>query len=85
MSLNRRNPRRDANELEIVRGLEALGCRVLRIDNPDLLVLHQGRVFLMEVKTARGRLTRGQQKLLDDGWPIAVVTTLMEACCVLDV
>lgn len=48
-----RPKRRDANEADIVRDLEHLGCTVFRLDGagvPDLLVGYQGKTFAIEVK-----------------------------------
>jgi Holliday junction resolvase len=63
MSLNRRNPRRDKNEATIVQALEARGFHVDRINGagiPDLLVSKHGSVWLIEIKTAKGRYTAKQ-------------------------
>ena len=41
----------DANQLEIVKGLEQIGCDVLELGFPlDLLVGYRGRNWLLEVK-----------------------------------
>ncbi len=68
MSLNRRNPRRDKNEAEIIAALEAAGCSVTRLSGrgvPDLLI---GRGYtswwLAEVKTAKGCYTPDQMAWL---------------------
>jgi hypothetical protein len=60
MSLNRRNPRRDANEPAIVSALEAVGTRVWRVSGkglPDLLCLRRGRWIPLGVKVPGGQLT----------------------------
>lgn len=63
MSLKRHNPKRDANEPEIVRALESIGCDVTRLDKPvDLVVGYRGRTVLLEVKTKDGKLTEDQKK-----------------------
>lgn len=52
-----RAKRRDANEVEIVRALEAAGASVTRLDGdgiPDLLVGYRGRSTLLEVKMPLG-------------------------------
>lgn len=57
--------RRDSNEAEIVKALQQLGATVIRIsgkDAPDLLISHRGRWLVAEVKSARGKLTEGQQQ-----------------------
>lgn len=56
----RRRGKLDANQVEIVRVLEAVGCRVLDLTAlgggcPDLLVSHRGKMWLMEVKNPGGR------------------------------
>ena len=66
MSLKRYGNQRDANEPEIVKALEQIGCSVMRLDTPcDLLVGRQGRTFLLEVKSATGTLTPDQEKFTD--------------------
>ncbi len=58
-SLHRRNPRRDGNELELVRALEAQGFVVDRISGtglPDLLVSKAKQMWLCEVKQPKGKL-----------------------------
>lgn len=62
MSLNRYAKKRDANEVPIVRALEAVGCSVEPIDIIDLLVERAGKLFLLEVKGARNK--RGDAKRL---------------------
>lgn len=65
--------RRDANEPEIVKALEGLGCKVRYVSGrglPDLIVSVPGqsrRVVLLEVKTATGKATEAQQ---DIDWPV---------------
>lgn len=59
------DPKRDANELEIVRTLQAVGATVLRLDDFDLLVGWRGINYLMEVKMEKGRLNEKQIELFD--------------------
>jgi hypothetical protein len=78
----------DSNAAEIVRVLRASGCSVQLIQGannqagvPDLLVGHNGRNHLLEVKRPKtGRLSDGQLKFIRD-WRgrVAVVTTVDEA------
>ena len=56
------NPKRDANEPEIVEALEAVGASVLRADDVDLVVGFRNTNYLMEIKTPQGRLNKKQQK-----------------------
>ena len=84
MSLWRQAARRDENESEIVRLLELVGARVWRLTKPfDLLVGFRGRLWLLEVKTEKGKLTREQMRDYDlataDGLPVAIVKTAGEA------
>jgi len=69
--LNKYANRRDANEAEIVKALEAIGCTVFRLDRPvDLLVGYRGYTFCLEVKQ-RGRENRKDQQAQRDwmkGW-----------------
>ena len=58
----RYDAKRDANEPEIVEALEAVGAKVLRLDDVDLLVGYRDRLYLLEVKTPTGRLNKKQQK-----------------------
>lgn len=81
MGLRRYANKRDENEGAIIAALEAMGCIVVRMDKPvDLLVLlPAGRgIVLVEVKTKRGTLTKGQHEF-GEYWPIHVVRTPEEA------
>lgn len=64
MTIHRRAARRDANEVEIVRGLRQLGVRVLRLSGagvPDLACYWPATGWLLaEVKTESGRLRPSQ-------------------------
>ena len=70
--------KRDANEAEIVRVLEQVAL-VHRLDDWDLLVYYHGRLFMLDVKGAKGRPTTAQERLIRDGWPLAFVHTPDEA------
>jgi len=85
VSIKRHNPKRDQNEREIVAALRLMGCKVLLLDQVDLLVLHQGSLYLMEVKTTKGRLTKSQEGLLAEGWPLHVVRTVDDALTILGI
>lgn len=60
------NPRRtDANHATIVKALREVGAFVLDLHEvgggcPDIAVLWGGRVLLVEIKTATGKLKPGQ-------------------------
>jgi hypothetical protein len=65
--------RRDKNEPEIVAALKKLGAKVERLDMVDLLVNYKGKIYLLEVKTENGKLTKKQESLIEEGWPIHIV------------
>ena len=80
MSLNRYAKRRDANEPAIIQALEAIGCTVLRLDHPDMVVGYRGQNYLLECKIAKGAL-KPSQILLRDNWrgQFAIVRSPEEA------
>ncbi len=78
--------RTDANHRQIVEALRDCGWQVLDLHRagngvPDLIVWHYGRqaLRLVEVKDGNGKLTEGQQRLIDEKWPISVIRTLEDA------
>lgn len=79
MSLHRRNPRRDANEPEVVEAIQKYGAKFRRLNIFDLLVLRKGRVFMLEVKTPKGQPTKAQEELIAEGWPLCYVHDPIEA------
>ena len=85
MSLKRHNPKRDKNEREIVAALRLLGCKVMLLDQVDLLVLHNEQLYLMEVKTAEGRMTKSQEGLVKDGWPLFIIRSVDDALAALGI
>jgi hypothetical protein len=85
VSLNRFDARRDSNESEIVEALVLAGARVLRLDKFDLLVEADNRLFMLEVKTKDGQLTKAQQTLLEQGWPLRVVRSIEAALAAIGV
>ena len=57
----------DANQDEVVKALEKIGCSVYdahRIGGglPDLIVGYRGLTMLVEVKTPKGKLREGQEQ-----------------------
>lgn len=77
MSARGRAAKRDAAEGPIVDALRRCGADVHRISGaglPDLLVRFRGAWMPLEVKSAKGRLTKAQA---DIRWP--VVRTFQEA------
>ena len=87
MSLYRRNPRRDANEPDVVDACRKLGWKVKAISAAgfcDLVVQDaSGRTLLLEVKTADGKPTPAQIKARAEGWQIATVRSVDEALALL--
>ena len=81
----------DANQGDIVAALRKVGCEVLSLAAvgkgcPDLLVYyggtcyasHNSHLFLLEVKSAKGKLTPDQVEFHRD-WPAIVVHNELEA------
>ena len=82
----RRNPKRDANEADIIAALREAGHKVWPISGegiPDLLVLAGNKWLLLEVKRtgAAGRLTDAQIRFFgaSQSAPRGVVRTAQEA------
>ena len=74
--------KRDANEAQIVQALRQCGASVIRLSEPgvpDLLVLFQRRLLLMEIKTARGRATSAQDAKAREGWPSVTCRSISDA------
>lgn len=79
MSLKRYAARRDANEPEIFRALRDVGALVLPLDKFDALVLFRGKIHMMDCKVKKGRATKNQDKLINEGWPLAFVRDELSA------
>lgn len=85
MSLRRLNPRRDANEPEVIAALEAHGFHVTRISGkgvPDLLISHGGdRQWVAEVKTEKGRVKPAQAEFYAEwrGEPVELLRSIDDA------
>lgn len=85
MSIHRKNARRDANEPAIIAALKAVGARVYPVSGeglPDTTVLYKGVVYLIEIKTDKGKLTPAQVKFFEDNADvktIGVVYSIEEA------
>lgn len=64
MKTGQHGRRRDANEPEIIRALEQIGCRVFRLSDaglPDLLISFRGEWSVLECKMPNGKLTPAQE------------------------
>lgn len=91
----RKRARVDGNQGVIVQALRRAGCNVFDLSRvgdgcPDLLVSCGRRrglpdLILMEVKTAKGRLTSHQQEFEAQGWPVFIVRSVDEALAVVGV
>lgn len=85
----RRAARIDANHVDVVKALRAVGCRVLSLAAvgkgvADLLILDRnGRLRLLEVKDGAkppsGRRLTDAQERFHRAWPVEVVTSPREA------
>jgi Holliday junction resolvase len=80
--------KRDDNEVEIVNALRAIGASVAYLSSkgiPDLLVCFKNKLYLMEVKKPKGKLTIDQIKF-HDNWngDIHIVRTAEEAIKILN-
>ena len=68
MSINRYNPRRDANEKEIVEYFQKRGFSVERLNTPlDLLIGYKKHNYLVEVKMPKKNLNANQEEFTS-GW-----------------
>jgi hypothetical protein len=73
----------DANQGQIVSALRQAGCQVVSLAAvghgiPDIMVCNHGEIYLLEVKGAKGKLTR-DQVLFHSAWPVAIVRTVTQA------
>ena len=81
----RRAARIDANQNEIVAALRSVGASVAPAHTmgggfPDLVVGFRGMTYLLEVKTAKGKLTK-DQRAWHPAWRghVAIVRSVEEA------
>ena len=78
MSLHRRDAKRDASERAIILTLEVCGFSVEQLseaDVPDLLIGRNGVTALVECKTGKAKLRKGQRTWADSwrGAPVRVL------------
>lgn len=67
MSINRYNPKRDANEKEIVEYFKKRGLSVVRLNTPlDLLIGYQKKNYLVEVKMPKKVLNENQLDFIEE-------------------
>jgi len=74
----------DSNHTPIVAALRATGALVQSLATigggcADLLVLHRGKLSLLEIKTLKGKVRADQAKRMAEGWPVQVVRSVDEA------
>ena len=82
MTNQRKDAKRDKNEPQIYKALDAVPfLLVRRSDWVDLIVQNKstGEKYFLEVKMPSGTLTKNQQRDIDAGWDIQVVRTIKEA------
>jgi hypothetical protein len=88
----RRAAKVDANHAVVVGGLRACGAKVLSLAAigkgcPDLLILHRGRLQLLEVKDGRkppsARALTPDQVDFHAEWPVTVVASVEQAIAAL--
>jgi Holliday junction resolvase len=68
VSVNRRAARRDKNERALIQAFAELGVTCTKLSGeglPDLLCAYRSRWWLVEIKTARGRLEPAQVRFRD--------------------
>lgn len=85
----RRAPRKDANHTEIVSALRGVGADVVDLAAvgegvPDILVAFRGVLYLLELKTAKGKLTPAEEAW-HQAWrgPVAIVRSVDEALSII--
>lgn len=67
MTINRFNPKRDANEKEIVKFFKIQGISVVRLNTPmDLLLGYNKRNYLVEVKIEGKDLNKNQKEFVKE-------------------
>jgi len=86
----RRKTSYDANHIEIVDKLRAIGATVVDLASvgggvPDILVGWRGRTYLLEIKTTKGYIRATQEQFFRSwvGGRIAIVRSFDEALDVL--
>lgn len=79
----RRAARSDLNQDEIELALERVGAEVASLaglgnGKPDILVCFRRRLYLLEVKSRKGKLTKAQV-VFHLRWPVTIVRSVDEA------
>lgn len=81
MSINRRNPKRDQSEPQIVVLLQKSGAVVHRVSGkgiPDLLIGFRGKTYLAECKTGNRKLNDNQIEFFEtwNGFPPVIFRSI---------
>lgn len=79
MSGKRYATKRDSTESAILRALGAVGAKFILLDAFDVLVLFRGHLTMLDCKSPKGRPTRNQEVMVQEGWPLVYVKTPDEA------
>ena len=79
----RRAAKVDSTARDLVSAARQMGAKVLILNGViDVAILHRGKVHLVDFKTPQGKrkprvtLTEAQARLLEEGWPIRLVSDL---------
>ena len=67
--------KRDATEPAILKTLRTIGADYVLLDPFDVLVLHRGKLYMLDAKSPGGRATDRQRDLIRRGWPLVFVRT----------
>ena len=73
----------DTNQIAIVKKLKAEGFLVSRAGGmeqgfPDLIVSDGRQIWLVEVKSEKGKLRPTQEAFIAKGWPVIVIRSVQE-------
>lgn len=85
--------RLDAPHIAVRTALRAAGAKVFDLKGcgglPDLLVVHRGKAWPLEVKTKTGKLTADQMRVFAEfaaaGLPVVIVRSVEDALAVIGV
>lgn len=81
----RRAAKIDSTARELVAAARQMGAKVLVLNGViDAAIYQRGVVHLVDFKTAKGKkrprvtLTTAQERLLDEGWPIHLISDVAQ-------
>lgn len=79
MARHRAIHRKDITKDALVAEAKRYGARVLDLDGAiDALVWHRGHLLMVDWKRPGGKLTPTQERLIELGWPLHLVSTSQE-------